>query len=75
MHEQAVFRLASLTKPLVTAAALRMVELGKMSLTDLVTRYLPAFRPALPGGEVPAITLRQLLTHYRHHRPTGLQLH
>jgi CubicO group peptidase (beta-lactamase class C family) len=63
MGEQAVFRLASLTKPLVTAAALRMVELSKISLSDPVTRYLPAFRPALPGGEIPMITLRQLLTH------------
>jgi CubicO group peptidase (beta-lactamase class C family) len=63
MREQAVFRLASLTKPLVTAAALRLVELGKIALADPVTRYLPAFRPALANGEVPAITLRQLITH------------
>jgi CubicO group peptidase (beta-lactamase class C family) len=62
MREGAVFRLASLSKPLVTAAALRMVELGKIALADPVTRYLPAFRPAL-AGEVPAITLRHLLTH------------
>jgi CubicO group peptidase (beta-lactamase class C family) len=63
MREQAVFRLASLTKPLVTATALRMVELGRLALTDPVTRYLSDFRPALPGGEVPTITLRHLLTH------------
>ena len=63
MREQAVFRLASLTKPLVTAAALRMVELGKFALADPVTRYLPDFRPALPSGDVPTITLRHLLTH------------
>ena len=63
MREQAVFRLASLTKPLVTAAALRMVELGKFALTDPVAKHLPAFRPALPNGEVPTITLRHLLTH------------
>jgi CubicO group peptidase (beta-lactamase class C family) len=63
MREQAVFRLASLTKPLVTAAALRMVELGKIALADPVTRYLPDFRPALPNGDVPTITLRHLLTH------------
>lgn len=63
MRENAVFRLASLTKPLVTAAALRMVELGGIALADPVTRYLPAFRPALPNGDVPAITLRHLLTH------------
>src|SRR5262247_1073614 len=63
MREEAVFRLASLTKPLVTAAALRMVELGKITLADPVTRYLPDFRPRLPSGEVPVITLRHLLTH------------
>lgn len=63
MREQAVFRLASLTKPLVTAAALRLAELGKIALTDPVTRFLPTFRPALPNGEMPTITLRHLLTH------------
>lgn len=63
MREDAVFRLASLTKPIVTAAALRMIELGKISLSDPVTRFLPAFRPALADGEVPTITLRHLLTH------------
>lgn len=63
MPEHAVFRLASLTKPLVTAAALRMVELGKLALGDPVTRYLPEFRPALPNGTAPPITLRHLLTH------------
>lgn len=63
MHEDAVFRLASLTKPLVTAAALRMVELGKIALTDPVTRYLPDFRPTLPNGDTPALTLHHLLTH------------
>ncbi|MEJ0077986.1 MAG: serine hydrolase domain-containing protein [Alphaproteobacteria bacterium] len=76
MHEDAVFRLASLTKPLVTAAALRMAELGKIALAEPVTRYLPDFRPALPNGEVPVITLRHLLTHtaglaYRFMQPEG----
>lgn len=63
MRDNAVFRLASLTKPLVTAAALRMMELGKIAQHDPVTRYLPNFRPALPNGEVPTLSLRQLLTH------------
>ena len=63
MREDAVFRLASLTKPLVTAAALRLVELGRLALANPVTRYLPDFRPALPDGSVPTITIRHLLTH------------
>src|ERR1043165_452206 len=76
MREDAVFRLASLTKPLVTAAALHMVELGKIALADPVTRYLPDFRPALPSDEVLVITLRHLLTHtaglaYRFMQPDG----
>src|ERR1043166_4532180 len=76
MREDAVFRLASLTKPLVTSAALRMVELRKFALADPVTRYLPDFRPALPNGEVPLIALRHLLTHtaglaYRFMQPDG----
>src|SRR5947209_17196292 len=53
MREHAVFRLASLTKPLDTAAALRMVELGKIALADPVARYLPDFHPSLPSGETP----------------------
>jgi CubicO group peptidase (beta-lactamase class C family) len=76
MREDAVFRLASLTKPLVTAAALRLVELGRIALSDPVTRYLPTFQPALPNGEKPTITLRHLLTHtaglgYRFMQPEG----
>jgi CubicO group peptidase (beta-lactamase class C family) len=63
MREHAVFRLASVTKPIVTAAALRMAERGTIALSDPVTRFLPTFRPALPSGETPAITLRHLLTH------------
>ena len=63
MREQAVFRLASLTKPIVTAAAMRMIELGRFSLADPVTRFLPSFCPALANGDVPVITLRHLLTH------------
>jgi CubicO group peptidase (beta-lactamase class C family) len=40
-----------------------MLELGRFTLTDPVTKFLPSFRPALANGEVPVITLRHLLTH------------
>src|SRR6185503_3878885 len=63
MKPDALFRLASVTKPIVTAAALRMVELGQISLDAAVTDWLPDFRPKLPDGSAPRITLRQLLTH------------
>ncbi|WP_010506804.1 serine hydrolase domain-containing protein [Komagataeibacter europaeus] len=63
MQADALFRLASLTKPVVTAVALAMVEEGLLDLHAPVTRYLPHFRPALPDGGACEITLHQLLTH------------
>ena len=62
MALDAILRLSSLTKPMVTAAALSLVEDGTVSLDDTVERWLPDFRPKL-GSEAPPITLRQLLTH------------
>jgi CubicO group peptidase (beta-lactamase class C family) len=58
-----IFRWASLTKPVVTAAAMALVEKGVISLDDPVTRFLPGFRPKLPTGETPVIAVRQLMTH------------
>ncbi|SMG60504.1 serine hydrolase domain-containing protein [Paraburkholderia susongensis] len=63
MREDTLFRLASVTKPIVSTAAMVLVAQGKLSLDDEVTRWLADFRPALPDGHVPAITVRQLLTH------------
>ncbi|MDG3002499.1 serine hydrolase domain-containing protein [Paludisphaera mucosa] len=63
MRENAVFRLASVTKPIVSAAALALVDEGRLSLDDPVTKWLPSFRPRLADGRAPAITVRHLLTH------------
>lgn len=64
MQLSTVFRLSSVSKPIVSAAALALVDQGKLSLNDPVTKYLPDFRPKLAsGGEAPTITVRQLLTH------------
>jgi CubicO group peptidase (beta-lactamase class C family) len=58
-----VFRWASLTKPLVAATTLALVERGLLDLSDPVTRFLPDFTPRLPDGTAPVITVRHLLTH------------
>ena len=63
MREDALFLYASMTKPLVAIAALRLMEQGFLQLHDTVAQWLPHFRPALPDGSVPDITLHQLLTH------------
>ncbi|MBY5536572.1 beta-lactamase family protein [Rhizobium leguminosarum] len=62
MREDTIFRLASITKPIVTIAAMRLVEQGRIGLDDPVTRWLPDFRPRLPDGEA-TIRIRHLLTH------------
>ena len=63
MREDAVFRLASVSKPIVSTAALALVGQGRLGLDDLVTRWLPYFAPRQPDGAVAALTVRHLLTH------------
>lgn len=63
MRTDTVFRLASMTKPIVSAAALALADQGQLSLDDPVTRWLPEFSPRLPDGKPTAITVRHLLTH------------
>lgn len=73
MPTDAVFRIASQTKALVSVAVMMLQEEGKLLLSDPVGKYLPEFRSTTvavsrEGGYdvVPArrpITLRDLLTH------------
>lgn len=63
MALDAVFRWSSLTKPVVAATAMALVERDVIRLDEAVTQWLPDFRPALADGTVPAITLDHLLTH------------
>jgi CubicO group peptidase (beta-lactamase class C family) len=63
LERDAIWRLASVTKPIVATAALRMMEEGLLQLDDPVSKYLPYFTPPSPDGVVRPITLRQLFTH------------
>jgi CubicO group peptidase (beta-lactamase class C family) len=63
MQVDAIFRLSSVTKPIVAATILALAEAGKLHLHDPVTRYLPEFRPRLADGSAPEITIHHLLTH------------
>ncbi len=63
MRREAIFRLASVTKPIVATAALRLVDLGLIGLNDKVTRYLPWFTPDNPDGSAADIRIRHLLSH------------
>ncbi|MFD2649796.1 serine hydrolase domain-containing protein [Devosia albogilva] len=79
MPENAIYRLASVTKPLIAATALAMVDKGLLRLDDPVTDHLPYFRPKLADGTIPVVTIHHLLTHtsglgysYPAHINTGL---
>ena len=68
--ENDMFRLASMTKAVTSVAAMILVEQGKISLDDPISRFLPEFAKLQvrgpDGTEVPASrppTIRELLTH------------
>ncbi|HEX2688166.1 MAG TPA: serine hydrolase domain-containing protein [Kofleriaceae bacterium] len=79
-NEDTQFRIASMTKPVVSVAALALIDQGKLSLEDPVTKWLPSFRPKLADGREPVITVRHLLTHtsgltYKFLEPAGGPYH
>ena len=75
MEKDAIFRIASMSKPITGVAAMMMLEEGKLRLGDPVSKFLPEFKEstvAIPKGKtgefyvVPAdreLTIRDLLTH------------
>jgi len=57
------FRIASMTKSLVSMAALKLRDQGKLRLDDPVANYLPETRKlALPTSDSPVLTVRMLMT-------------
>ncbi len=73
MTADTIFRIYSMSKPITSAAAMQLVEQGRMQLDDPVSKYIPAFRDmkvlVTEGDttrEVPAerpITIRHLMSH------------
>lgn len=67
----AMFRIASISKPLTAVTILRLVEQGKLRLDDMVLKYLGDIKPLVDGEPIdkPAdprfakITIRQCLQH------------
>ena len=59
IRNDAIFLIASITKPIVGAGVLRLAERGELTLDDRVERFVPAF--GRDGKH--AVTIRHLLTH------------
>ena len=56
--------IASITKPVTVAAAMTLVDAGKMTLDDAVEKYLPEFREQKDtNGAHQVFTIRQLMSH------------
>jgi CubicO group peptidase (beta-lactamase class C family) len=56
--------IASITKPVTVAAAMTLVDAGKLSLDDPVEKYLPEFREQTDtNGTHYIFTIRQLMSH------------
>ncbi len=55
---ETVFRIASVTKQFTAAAVMQLVDQGKISLDDEITKYLPDF-----PTQDHRVTIRHLLTH------------
>ena len=64
-----IFRIASMTKPIVGVAMMMLWEEGKWSLDDPVAKHISEFaglKVSTPNGEVPQakpMTMRQLMSH------------
>lgn len=58
--EDAIFRIASMTKPITSVAFMQLVEQGKVALTDPVAKYIPEFAKlgvfVAGGGNVPFVS-------------------
>ena len=63
MAEDAIFRIYSMTKPLVSVAAMILVENGEIQLTDPVGEFLPGF----DGMPVSEPTLNQAFSEVAYH--------
>ena len=52
MPLDAIFRIYSMSKPITSVAAMMLVEDGKLSLDDPVSKYIPAFADAKVGVDL-----------------------
>jgi CubicO group peptidase (beta-lactamase class C family) len=70
MRRNTIFRIASMTKPVTSVAAMMLVEEGRLRLADSVSRFIPEFRSTKVrvgrDSQVPPnrpMTVHDLLTH------------
>ena len=67
MQLDSIFRIASMTKPMVSVAAMQLGEEGRLDIAAPVAEYIPAFKEMTVGAERAkakrAMTVQDLLRH------------
>lgn len=64
MSQDAMFWIASMSKPVTGAAVMMMQDAGKLSVDDPVSKYIPAFKDLKDASGKPVtVTIKQCLTH------------
>jgi CubicO group peptidase (beta-lactamase class C family) len=67
MQPDAIFRIASMTKPIVSVAAMALAEEGRLDVGAPVADYIPAFKEVTVGAErvkaTRTMTVQDLLRH------------
>ena len=65
MDKDSIFRIYSMTKAVVSVAAMRLVEQGKLKLDVPASTYIPSIAKMKLNGKIPTreMTLRDLLSH------------
>jgi len=70
MNQETIFRIYSMSKPIVSVAAMMLVEQGKLAIEDPVSKYIPEYAhlTVMAEGEQPrpamkTMTVENLLTH------------
>ncbi len=60
VEQDAIFRIASMTKPITSIALMQLVEQGLVALSDPVAKYIPEFKKlgvfVAGGGQMPFVT-------------------
>jgi CubicO group peptidase (beta-lactamase class C family) len=62
--QETAFRIASMTKSFTALAILKLRDEGKLSLDDLVSKWIPEFSSVtLPTRDTPPLRIRQIMSH------------
>jgi CubicO group peptidase (beta-lactamase class C family) len=73
MTDDTIFRLFSMTKPITSFVVMQLIDEGKMSLDDPVSKYIPSFANAKVGVEKKADDGKATLDLVAPHRPPTIR--